>query len=365
MAGFQDIVGHEQIIAHLKNAIALDKVSHAYIFDGPDHAGKRMLAEAFAMTLQCETVQREFSDEEETEQMTLFEMPAAVSSGVSEAAKARAAMTEPCMECHSCKQAAGKNQPDIIYVTHEKTGISVDDIRRQINGDIVLKPYSSRYKIYIVDEAEKMNIQAQNALLKTVEEPPSYAVILLLTTNADAFLPTIRSRCVTLSLRAVPDEQIRAFLMRCCQVPDYQADLSVAFAQGNVGRAMLLASSEQFNELKDYTVQLLRRLDGIPVCDLMQELQFLTDQKENAPDFLDLLLLFFRDALLYKSTASTEGLIFQKQAHIVRQVSGRISYAGANRVLQAIGTADRRIRANVNFPLTLELLMMDIKENVV
>jgi len=366
MAGFQDIVGHEQIIAHLKNAIALDKVSHAYIFDGPDHAGKRMLAEAFAMTLQCETVQREYADadEGETEQMTLFEMPVSLNAGVSEAAKARAAMTEPCMECHSCKQAVGKNQPDIIYVTHEKTGISVDDIRQQINGDIVLKPYSSRYKIYIVDEAEKMNIQAQNALLKTVEEPPSYAVILLLTTNAAAFLPTIRSRCVTLSLRAVPDEQIRAFLMQRCRVPDYQADLSVAFAQGNVGRAELLASSEQFNELKDNTVQLLRRLDGIPVCDLVQELQFLTDKKENASDFLDLILLFFRDVLLYKSTLSVEGLIFQKQAHIVRQLGKQITYAGVNRVLQAIETADRRIRANVNFPLTLELLMMDIKEEM-
>ena len=107
------------------------------------------------------------------------------------------------MECRSCRQAEGHNQPDIIYVTHEKTAISVDDVRRQINQDIVIKPYSSRYKIYLVDEAEKMNVQAQNALLKTIEEPPGYAVLILLTTNADAFLPTVRSRCVTLRLKAV------------------------------------------------------------------------------------------------------------------------------------------------------------------
>ena len=179
MAGFQDILGHEQIIEHLQNAIKTDKVSHAYILDGPDMSGKKMIADAFSMTLECEK------------------------KG-----------TEPCMECHSCKQALGKNQPDIIYLQHEKPNtISVDDIRSQINNDIGVKPYSSPYKVYIVDEAEKMNVQAQNALLKTIEEPPAYAVILLLTNNAEIFLPTILSRCVRLSLKAVPDEKIKAYLM--------------------------------------------------------------------------------------------------------------------------------------------------------
>jgi len=120
MAGFSDIIGHEQIIGHLKNAIALDKVSHAYIFNGPKLSGKMMLAEAFAMALQCE------------------------GEG-----------TRPCLLCRSCKQAVDHNQPDIIYVSHEKPNtIGVDDIRTQINNDIVIKPYSSRYKVYIVDEAE-------------------------------------------------------------------------------------------------------------------------------------------------------------------------------------------------------------------
>ena len=142
MAGFADIIGHEQIISHLKNAIAADKISHAYILNGPDKAGKKMLAEAFAMTLQCE-----------------------------------AHGDEPCMECHSCKQAVSHNQPDIIYVTHEKPNtLSVEDIRTQLVNDIEVKPYSSKYKVYIIDEAEKMNPQAQNAMLKTIEEPPAYAV---------------------------------------------------------------------------------------------------------------------------------------------------------------------------------------------
>lgn len=364
MAGFRDIVGHEQIIAHLKNAILMDKVSHAYILDGPEHSGKRLIAEAFAMALQCETIQKMILGEEEPEQETLFGISIERAPGVSEAAKDRARGLEPCLECRSCKQAAGRNQPDIIYVTHEKTALSVDDVRRQINQDIAIKPYSSKYKVYIVDEAEKMNIQAQNALLKTIEEPPGYAVILLLTTNADAFLPTIRSRCVTLHLKAVEDRQIREFLMHHCQIPDYQADLCVAFAQGNVGQAMLLASSEEFNELKDYAVQLIRRLGDIPVYDLMQEIKPLNDYREKIQAFFDLLLLLFRDVLLYKASGQEERLIFKEQSFVIRQMADRGTFSGLNKILEEIGTAGRRIRANVNFELTLELLLLNIKENI-
>ena len=204
MAGFSEILGHGQIIEHLQNAIKLQKVSHAYILDGEEGAGKKMLARAFAQTLQCER------------------------GGV-----------EPCGECHSCKQAQSGNQPDIIEVTHEKpASIGVEDIRGQLCGDIQIKPYSSPYKIYIVDEAEKMTVQAQNALLKTIEEPPAYGVIMLLTTNADAFLPTILSRCVTLKLRPVKNEIIKPYLMEKYHIPDYQAEVCTAFARGNVGKAI-------------------------------------------------------------------------------------------------------------------------------
>lgn len=107
------------------------------------------------------------------------------------------------------------NHPDLIYVTHEKpASIGVDDIREQINDTIQVRPYSSYYKIYIVDEAEKMTVQAQNALLKTIEEPPAYAVILLLTTNQDAFLPTILSRCVQLKLKPLKDSVVKEYLIQ-------------------------------------------------------------------------------------------------------------------------------------------------------
>ena len=119
MAGFSSIIGHEQIKEHLQNAISTDKINHAYIFNGPDQSGKMMLAKSFAIALQCEQ------------------------KG-----------TEGCMACHSCRQALSGNHPDIIYLQHEKPNtISVDDIRKQINSDIEVKPYSFIRKERILSSA--------------------------------------------------------------------------------------------------------------------------------------------------------------------------------------------------------------------
>lgn len=334
MAGFKDIIGHEQLIEHLQNAIKMEKVSHAYILNGPDKSGKMMLAEAFAMTLQCGTS----------------------NDSIKEA--------EPCMECRSCKQALSHNHPDIIYVSHEKPNtISVDDIRKQVNNDIGIKPYSSKYKIYIIDEAEKMNVQAQNALLKTMEEPPSYAVILLLTANADLFLPTILSRSVLLSLKAVPDEKIKSFLMRSYQIPDYQAKVCVAFAQGNVGKAICLASSDEFNELKASALQLIKRMEDIELHEMTEAVKQISEYKLEINDYFDLLMVWYRDVLYFKATGDVNGLIFKDEVYDIKRQAVKSSYNGIETILEALKKAGIRLNANVNFDLVIELLLLTIKEN--
>lgn len=329
MAGFKDVIGHEQIIEHLKNAITMDKVSHAYIINGPEKSGKMMLAEAFAAALQCEK-----------------------------------GGAEPCLECYSCKQAVGRNQPDILYVRHEKPNtISVDDIRTQLNNDIVIKPYSSKYKVYIVDEAQKMNVQAQNALLKTIEEPPAYAIIILLTTNADSFLPTILSRCVTLNIKAVADEVIKKFLMKEYQIPDYQAEVCVAFAQGNVGKAIALASSEDFNGLKDAAIQLIKRLDDIELYEMTEAVKQISEYKLEINDYFDLMMIWYRDVLYYKATKDVNKLIFKDEVYDIKRQAEQSSYNGIETILEALQKAQVRLNANVNFDLVIELLLLTIKEN--
>lgn len=329
MAGFKDIVGHEQIIEHLKTAIEMGKVSHAYILNGPDLSGKMMIAEAFARALLCEKQD-----------------------------------PDGCGECRSCRQSDDRNNPDIIYVKHDKPNtISVDDIRTQLNNNIVIKPYSNQYKIYIVDEAEKMNQQAQNALLKTIEEPPAYAVIMLLTTNADSFLQTIRSRCITLNLKSVKNDVIKSYLMTEKKIPDYQADVCAAFAQGVVGKAIKLASSDDFNELKESALSLIKRLDDIDLYEMGEAIKQISDYKLQVQDYFDLITVWYRDVLYMKATNDVNGLIFKDEVYDIKKQASKHSYHGIETIIEALDKAKLRINANVNFDLVIELLLMTIKEN--
>ncbi len=328
MAKFQDIIGQEQIKEHLQNALSTGKVSHAYIINGERFSGKEYIAKIFAMALQCER------------------------DGI-----------EPCQECHSCRQALSDNQPDIIRVTHEKPGsIGVDDIRAQINGDITIKPYSSPRKIYIVNEAEKMTVQAQNALLKTLEEPPAYAVILLLTSNVNAFLPTILSRCVVLNMKPVADEKVKKYLMEELQVPDYKADVCVAFARGNVGKAKQLASSEDFEKVKEEALALLKYVQDMDVTEMIAAIRKISEYKLDVNDYMDILTIWYRDVLLFKATGDANHLVFREELSNIRRVAGRTSYEGIEKVIRSLEKAKSRLDANVNFDLAMELLLMDMKE---
>lgn len=329
MADFQDIIGQEQIKEHLQKALEAKKVSHAYIINGEKSSGKEFIAKVFAMALQCEKGE-----------------------------------ANPCQECHSCKQALSDNQPDIIRVTHEKPNtISVDDIRAQINNDVAIKPYSSPYKVYILNEAEKMTAQAQNAILKTLEEPPEYVVILLLTTNVNALLPTILSRCVVLNMKPVADRLVRKYLMEELQVPDYKADVCVAFARGNIGKARLLAASEDFENVKAEALSLLKYIQDMELNEIIAAIKKINDYKLEVSDYLDLIGIWYRDVLLFKATNDVNHLVFREEIQSIRKIAGRSSYEGIESVIQALEKAKSRLNANVNFELTMELLMLEIKDN--
>ena len=271
---------------------------------------------------------------------------------------------EPCNECHSCRQALSGNHPDIIRVVHEKPNtISVDEVRVQINNDIMIRPYNGKYKIYIVPDADMMTPQAQNALLKTIEEPPEYAVIFLLTENADSLLPTILSRCVILKIKNVKDALIKKYLMEQMEIPDYKADVCTAFAQGNMGRAIMLATSEHFNEIKEETLQMMKYIKDMELPELLKALKSLSSYKREVDDILYLISVWYRDVLLYKATKDINGVIFSDQMKYIKERANTSSYEGIETILKALETAKTRLKANVNFDLVMELLLLTIKEN--
>lgn len=327
MFSFSEIVGHEQIKEHMQAAIRDKKPFHAYLFQGEEGVGKEALARTFAAGLQC---QSESTD-------------------------------KPCKECVSCRQMESGNQPDVIWVTREKASLGVDEIREQLCNTMDIKPFSSPYKIYLVPEAEKMTEAAQNALLKTIEEPPEYGIVILMTSNISALLPTIQSRCLTMEFRPLSTAVVESYVKEHCQVPDYQARASAAFAQGNLGKAMRYAKSEDFIERKDHIISLLRHVEQMDLSEMLAVIKDLGTRKDEVRDYIDLMVLWYRDVLLFKATKDINQLLFQDEASYISCEASHRSYEKIEEILQAFEKAKVRLRANVNFDITMELMLLALK----
>lgn len=327
MPNFNDIIGQDAIKGHLMAAIEQNKISHAYIIAGERYSGKEFIAKIYAAAMLCD-------DEAD----------------------------RPCGKCPNCIKSFSDNNPDIINVVHDKPNvISVEDIRSQVNNSVAIKPYGGKRKIYIINDAEKMNMQAQNALLKTLEEPPEYVTILLLTANMDELLPTILSRCVILSMRPVRDKEVKKFLMEEVEIPDYKADICVAFARGNIGKAKLLARNEDFDNIRGQAVSLMKNISNMEVTDLMQAVKSVTEYKVQIQDFFDIMTVWYRDVLLFKATADANNLIFREEIQYIKKAADLTSYEQLQDIIDALEKAKRRLEANVTFETTMELLFLTIK----
>lgn len=324
---WDDVIGQNQLVQNFKNALSHKKISHAYLIQGEKFSGKKMIADIFARALQCESEGK-----------------------------------RPCNVCRSCKQAINKNHPDIIYVSHDKPNvISVDNIRDQINGDIAIKPYSGPYKIYIMDDAEKMNPQAQNALLKTLEEPPEYAIILLLATNVEMMLPTILSRCIVMNIKPVSDDAIKKYLMEQIRIPDYLATVCASFARGNLGRAALLASNPEFDQMKNEILNITKTISNMAFHQMSSEAKNVDEKKYDMNDFFDLCIIWYRDVLLVKASSDRTHLIFTEELAQLKKQAAMYSFQEIENIVNEIEHARRRWKANVNLQLTLETLFMNMQ----
>ena len=330
MDDFSQMIGQEAISSHLQQAIENNRVSHAYIFSGSKGSGKRTMSELFAKTLQCEK------------------------KGIN-----------PCGKCHSCIQADSHNHPDIRIVVHEKPNlISVDEIRKQVVSDIQIRPYQGPYKIYIIPDAERMAQEAQNALLKTIEEPPAYGIIILLTVNAQMLLETVRSRCVQLAMKPVPDDAVIDYLKNKVGVNSRTAQFAAAFAQGALGRAIQIADSEDFRLMVKSVLDLVLNIHSMTASDMAAAVRSAESSwKLSIDDYLDTIAMWYRDVLVMKSTQDPNKVIFSNYLPELTSAASNCTYNGIREVFTALEKAKQRLKANVSFQLTMELLYLTMREN--
>ncbi|MCR4762468.1 MAG: DNA polymerase III subunit delta' [Lachnospiraceae bacterium] len=351
MSGFSDIIGQNQMKEHLRHALRTGRISHAYLFTGAEGMGKKMVAGTFARTILCENRQE------------------------------RDGMPEACGTCPACVMTQAGTHPDLRILTHEKKTYGIDEVRTQFVQDIVLKPMKGEHRVYIIPEADRMTAAVQNAILKTLEEPPAYAVILLLTERPDALLATILSRTVQLPLKPVSDKEIEELLKSRYRIPDYLAHECAAVAAGNVGLAIGYSGSDRLFRMVEQTAGLLSGLDRLMTADMMERLsEILLDPDPEAAEkkkktalkdagdrelerFLDLLMILNRDAMVYKATGDPEKLVFTKQLAYDREAAKK-SWFMLDQNNRRIEEARRRLQSNVNTDLTLELLLLGMKGNL-
>ena len=323
MYTFEEIRGNTPLVEQLRRSAASGRSSHAYLFLGGAGAGKRLIANTFAKALQCEGEKR------------------------------------PCDSCKSCHAFNHGNHPDVIYFQPLKNGktYTIEDVREQLLETVDLKPFQYEKKIYIIEKADTLNIQSQNALLKTLEEPPAHAVFLLLAERAEAILPTILYRVVVMKIRPLSAETIADYLMQAGHLAEESHILS-AYAQGRIGQALELAEDEGFREMRQ---DILGKLEALPSMSEGEAYLLAKDLEgyKNDLRFLDIMELWYRDLLTAKSLRE-EGYLIQRDKKDAIFRAAKEPAALLAKKAAAVRTARMRLAQNANFRLTMEVMLMDL-----
>jgi DNA polymerase III subunit delta' len=319
---FDGIFERDKLKEALKSAIDMGKISQAYLFYGPEGIGKKFIADVFAAALEC---------------------------GEKDA---------PCGRCLSCRKAEDGIHPDIIRLKHEKPDlISVDEVREQIVADAYVKPFESKYKIYIVDEADKMNEQAQNAILKTIEEPPSFDVFIFIAENIQLFLPTVISRVRVFEVPPVSKELIEKQLLQEYPISRERAESLAALSQGCMGKAIRYASSEEFNEQYNSIFSYISKRDVTKFSDLYSKIKEICADKTMAGLTMDIFMMWYRDLMAYKISNDNNILYFKENIDDIRRQSQKYTFRELNAFNEKIGVVKRMIAANVKAENAAELLL--------
>jgi DNA polymerase III subunit delta' len=324
------IIGNEKTIDRLKRSVKSGELSHSYIFEGPDGIGKKTLAMEFARIILCNSEER------------------------------------PCGSCSSCRKIESGNHPDLFVQKPEKkknsvkAAYSVSDIER-IQIEMRRKPNESEKKVFIITEGEKLSLDSQNKFLKTIEEPSENVVTLILVNNANTLLKTTVSRCQLIKLERVSPEALEKYLeSRYGQVD--RIDTVIAFADGNIGRAIELLKDEEFQSRRDRTIDMTIDIMEKDVTKVFSGLKFFEDEKEHTAEMLDIMMSWFRDLLVVQKTGSEKHLINKDKARTLKTQTEILTVSQIYDIVKRVGETKLDIDRNVNYQLAVELLLLKIQE---
>jgi DNA polymerase-3 subunit delta' len=318
---FHDIYGHEKKIEIIRNALAQKRVGHAYLFSGIPAVGKKTLAREFVKAFNCE---KEDS------------------------------LHDSCGECSSCRKIRRGSHPDVFFVEAQGQYIRIDDIR-EMQEQAKCKPLEARRRVFIIDDADKMNVYAANALLKMLEEPSESNVLILITTRLYSLLPTIISRCQHVCFNPLRIETVAKFLVDRIGMDNQRALLLAGLSGGSLGHAMELNE----DDVIAYRAELLQQLSLTNRNDLFSLISFasfLGQDKTEIKQGLNILSTFFRDALIFKETKKEEMLVNQDNSSFISTQAARLSGVQILQNIALVERAGETIDQNVNKSLTLETM---------
>lgn len=326
-----DIVGHEHSIDILRRTLAAQQVRHAYLFVGPQRIGKSVLAQRFAQTLLCtggEDPQRSPQD--------------------------------PCGVCLSCRKVLHHNHPDvhIIKKPADKQFIVIEQIR-ELQSDAARRTLEGRRNVFIIEDAQEMNAQAANCLLKTLEEPEPDVILLLTVPDAGLLLPTILSRVQQIPMQLLTAAQIQSALEEKWEVESSEAVLIAALAAGRMGWAVQAVEDEEMLAERRTQLEFLTTLPTLDKVQRFNSVQRMGTDSDHIQSLLELWLLWWRDLVL-AANGCLDLTVNADMRDLLRTQAAKIGSQEAERMIRAILQAREMIDQNVNVRVALEVLMLDL-----
>jgi DNA polymerase III subunit delta' len=321
-----NLVGHEWAVDMLKKHVIHGTTRHAYLFAGPPGLGRRTLALRFAQALNC---------------------PTPVDAGI------------PCGECRDCKQIAAMQHADLTIIQAESEGgtLKVDQIR-ETRRTLTLKPYQANYRVALFLRFQEANDNAANALLKTLEEAPSYAVLILTADNPEQLLPTIVSRCEVLRLRPLKIESVQSALENR-GVETSLAKLIAHISGGRFGYALRLIENEALREKREERLNDLQSLISASRVEKFAYADKLARDKESMRQAVLIWLSYWRDVMLRSAQAETPLVNVDRNVEI-EDLAGRLDLSIARRAVSDFEDVLEKMERNVNSRLLAEVLLLDL-----